>query len=283
MLNITSWLLGVMQHILDFESGSSGMFIGVARAAMTSVGVVLVIMFGLRAIKSVELGQAYPMGGYIHIGFQLGVCFAVVGSWVSPAPGLGQPLGTFIPNLGIRFAQMVGWSGAQDIAQNITSWSGMEAPGLFFSTTTLYWLLAQVVLLLATILLACVLVGPLAIVAVLIILGPLFIPMWPLPELTAHARGYLRCLITYSLVPVIAATCMRVIAQVILPSVAQMGTVVTSVEAAVPQVFMLLISLVATIFAMLSCVRVANHITSGSSGSGTGWMSAGFTAIRMLL
>ncbi len=283
MLNITSWLLGVMQHILAFESGSSGMFVGIARAAMTSVGVVLVIMFGLRAIKSVELGQSYPMGGYLHIGLQLAVCFSVVRSWVTPAYGLSQPLGTFIPNLGIHFAQIIGWSGAEDIARNITSWSGMEAPGLFFSTTTLYWLLAQVVLLLATIMLACVLVGPLAIVAVLIILGPLFIPMWPLPELTAHARGYLRCLITYSLVPVIAASCMRVIAQVILPSVGQLGTVATSVETAVPQVFMLLMSLVATIFAMLSCVRIANHVTSGSSGSGTGWMSAGFTAVRMLL
>ncbi len=283
MLNITSWLLGVMGNILSFESGSSSMFVGIAQSAMTSVGMLLVIMFGLRAGQSLELGQVYPMGGYLRIVLQLGLCFAVVRSWAIPAPGLGQPLGTFIPNLGIHFAQMIGWSGAQDIAQNITSWSGMEAPGLFFSSATLYWLLAQVILLLSTILLACVLVGPMAIVAVLIIIGPIFIPMWPLPELTAHARGYLRCLITYSLVPVIAAACMRVIAQVILPSVGQLGTVATSVEAAVPQVFMLLMSLVATIFAMLSCVGIANHVTSGSSGSGTGWMSAGFTAVRMLL
>ncbi len=283
MLNVTSWLLGVMQNILSFESGSGGLFVGVARAAMTSVGLVLVLMFGLRAGKSIELGEAFPVGGYLHIGFNMSVCYFVIGSWVIPVPGLGQPLGTFIPNLGIRFAQMIGWSGAQDIARNITSWSGMEFPGWTSGNACLYWLLAQVVLLLATILLACVLVGPLAIVAVLIIIGPIFIPMWPLPELTAHARGYLRCLITYSLVPVIAAACMRVIAQVILPSVGQLGTVATSVETAVPQVFMLLMSLVATIFAMLSCVRIANHVTSGSSGSGTGWMSAGFTAVRMLL
>lgn len=283
MLNLTSWILGVMANILSFETASSGLFVGVAQSAMTAVGLVLVMMFAAKASQSLEYGGTVPVGGFITIGLKLGLCLAVVGSWTFSAPGLGSPLGTFIPNLGIRFAQMIGWSGAQDIASNVASWSGMEMPGTGLSNGTVYWLLAQVILLAANLSLALVLIGPLSIVAGLILIGPLFVPMWIVPELTACARGYLRCLITYSLVPVIAAAAMRIIAQILLPSVGQLSGPVTSVETALPQIFMLCISLVATIWILVTCVKVANHITSGSSGAGTGWLGAGFAAVRAML
>lgn len=283
MLNLTSWLLGVMANILAFESSSSSVFIGVAQSAMTAVGLVLVMMFAARASQSLEHGGTVPVGGFITIGLKLGLCLAVVGAWNLPTPGLGAPLGTWIPNLGIHLAQLVGWDGAQEIAKNVASWSGMEIPGTGLSSGVIYWLLAQLVLFSATVALVLVLAGPLAIVAGLIVIGPLFVPMWIVPELTACSRGYLRCLITYSLVPVIASAAMRAIAQILLPSVGQLSGTVTSVEAALPQIFMLCLSLVATIWILVTCVKVANHITSGSSGTGTGWLGAGFAAVRAML
>src|SRR5712692_8660997 len=97
MLNLTSWLLGVMANILSFESASSGVFIGIAQSSMAAVGLVLVMMFSLRAAQSIEYGQAPQIGGYLTIGLKLGLCLAVVGAWSIPAPGLGSPIGTFIP------------------------------------------------------------------------------------------------------------------------------------------------------------------------------------------
>src|ERR1043165_1955020 len=121
MLNLTSWILHVMANILTFETSSSGVFVGIAQSAMTAVGLVLVMMFAVRAHQAVESGQPAYVGGYLTVGLKLGLCLAVLGAWNFPAPGLGSPIGTWIPNQGIHLAQVIGWVGAQDVAQNMVS------------------------------------------------------------------------------------------------------------------------------------------------------------------
>lgn len=283
MPNLTSWLLHVMANILTFETSSSGVFVGIAQSAMTAVALVLVLMFAVRCSQAVELGQSPQVGGYLHIGLKLGLCLGVLAAWNIPAPGLGSPIGTWIPNMGIKLAQLIGWDGAQGFATNLASWSGLEMPGAGFSVGVLMWILAQLILIITTVLMAIVLVGPFVIVGLLVIIGPIFVVMWPVPELTVYARGYVRCLVTYSLVPVIVAAAFRVITQIVMPSVGQLGGVVTSVEGALPQAFLLCLSLLATIWVMVTCVSVANHVTSGSSGAGLGWLTAGVAAAKSML
>src|ERR1019366_8629435 len=119
-----------------------------------------------------------------------------LGSWTVPAPGLGSPIGTWIPNQGLMLARIVTWSGAQQVGQSLSSWAGMEVPsGMFISIGTFYWIFSQIFLLFACLLLGVVLVGPALVVAAHVIIGPIFVVMWPVPELTAYARGYLRSLI----------------------------------------------------------------------------------------
>lgn len=283
MLNFTSWLMGIEASLLAFETGSSGIFVSIAASAVTGFAIVMVCMYGIRALQAIESGEGMPLTGFFVLMLKFGLCLFVILAWNVPAPGLGVPIGTWIPNEGLHLAQLIGWNGAQQVASSINSWAAMETPMSIFSLGWIWWLMAEIWLFLASVLLAIILVGPLLFVAVLVIIGPLFIPMWPVPELTSYARGYVRCLITYSLVPVIAAATLTVMAQIILPSLDQFASGAMSVETALPKAFLLCVSLAVSVWGLMEVISRANHIMSGSAGSGLGWFTAGLAMAKGML
>jgi hypothetical protein len=283
MLNLVPWLLGVMQNVLTFEVGTSNIFVGVAESAATALAILLILLFGLRAYQAVEQGQPPSVGGYFVIALKLGACLFAVTFWNVPAPGLGSPIGTWVPNFGLHLAQLLGWSGAQQVGQNIQSWAGMEIPNQWLSVGTFWWVLSQVFLFLASVALVLVLLGPLVILAAMIVIGPVFVMMWPIPEMTAYARGYVRSLITYSLVPVVAAAVLNVIANIVLPSLSQAATLAVSVEQGLTASFMLCLSLVVGLIAILGSIKVSSQIMSGSAGSGIGWLTGAAAAVKAAL
>lgn len=282
MFNFTNWILGIQSAILLLETGSAGILVGVAQSAVTAMGIVLICMFGLRAAQSIEHGQPAAVGGIVVIALKLGLCFAVLGAWTIPAPGLGAPIGTWIPNEGLKLARFITWDGAQTVATSLASWGGMESPGgAFISIGTIYWICAQVFLLVASLMLAVVIVGPQVIVTGMIIIGPIFVPMWPIPELTAYARGYVRALVTYSLVPPLAAIVLLVIGSLLSKLNTGFG-IATSVEDYLPRVLGLCVVLFISLWAMVKVVKTASEIMTGSAGSGLGWIAGGAAAVKTL-
>ena len=278
MFDFTPWLLGIESELLTFMTSTGGVLIGTARAAVASLALATIIILFLRAHS--EANQP-PLGGVFSLLWKFGLCLMILGAWNVPAPGLGSPIGTWIPNQGLNLARLIGWEGAQDCMKHIASWSGIEAPSSVFSIAAVYWLMTLGLLLFAALVLAVILIGPLMMVAVLVVVGPIFVPMWPVPELNGYARGYLRCLITYSLVPVVAAATLRVCANIVIPS--SSAVLSLSAEDALPKAFMLCVGLAVGLVAMVFCIKISNHIMSGSAGHGSGWFVAGISALRRLL
>jgi hypothetical protein len=278
MLNFTAWMIGIEGYLLNFVAGNSGLFLGIAQSAVTGFAIVLLCMYGMKALQAVESGEGMRLMGLFTLFLKLGLVLFVIIYWVIPAPGLGVPIGTYIPNKGLYFAQLIGWNGAQTAATNMMSYAGMEVP-VFLSGAWLWWLIAQIFLFLDSVFLFLVLIGPLMFEAVLVCVGPIFVVMWPIPELTGIARGYFRCLITYSIVPIIAAELLNITAQILLPSLNGLESAAIPIEQALPRLVGLCVMYALSVVAMVYVTKLASHVASGSAGAGNEWLAAGVAAL----
>ena len=279
MFNFAGWILSVQHAILNLETTYSSVLLGVSQSAALGMLMVLLISVALRSSKSGEP----PAAPFLMVVMRTGLVLAVLSAWTVTPAGLAYPIGTWIPNEGLFLARLISWDGAQNVSMSLSSWGGMEVPGgAFISVGTIYWLFAQVFLLLASLALGIVIVGPQVIVTALIVIGPIFVVMWPLPELTAYARGYVRCLITYSLVPPLAAVVLLGIGYILKLLNTGFG-VATSVENYLPHVFGLCLSMCLGLWAMVRVVKFSSEIMTGSASGGIGWIAGAATAVKAFL
>ncbi len=117
--------------------------------------------------------------------------------------------------------------------------------------------------------------------AILIILGPIFIPFLVFDPLSFLFWGWFRAMITYSLYAVIAGAVLRVFSAVGIAFITSMGTADLNVNSFM-EVGMWMLAVVpffvAGILASLKCGELASMLVTGGGAGGSGLMSMATTA-----
>jgi len=191
------------QHAALFETMGIHMFRGFA--------VILIAWFGIKSALASASGGHAPGFHFDHFAgllITIAFGFGMITFYSQPIPGFGVSFYHLIVDQGLALANQLNHSLVQEIWDRLSNlYWGMETPGLTLALNLLEILRYAIVIL-------CILAAQAAMFAVIafgyvataiaVMLGPIFIPFFIVPQMEWLFWGWLKALVQYAFYPVVA-------------------------------------------------------------------------------
>ena len=189
------------RHAALFESVGANMFRGFA--------IILIVWFGVKtALSSASGGPGFSLSQFASLLMTIAFGFGMITFYSRPIPGFGVSFYHLIVDQGLDLANRLNHSLVNEVWTRINSlYFGMETPGLSIAINALEIIRYTVTILCLVASMAAVFTviafGYVA-AAIAVLLGPLFIPFFIVPQMEWLFWGWLKCLIQYAFYPVVA-------------------------------------------------------------------------------
>lgn len=207
--------------------------------------------------------------------------FGMINYYNRPLPGIGTSFHNLITDESQFLAAKITQNQLQTVIDGVSDFeSRLDSPGFGdFLGTAIYVIIIILLAAAQAVTIVVVAFGFIA-TAVCVLVGPIFIPFFIVPEMEWLFWGWFKAFIQYAFYQVIAAAVVYIIANLLigtlkLPPAGTLSTV--QLMAWFP---VLLITFLASIYALLKIPVLTNHIFSGASGGSSGAI-LGFIAGRL--
>src|SRR5579872_1563722 len=229
---------------------------------------ILVVWYGIKAaLATGENRGGFHFSNFVSLILMISFGSAMVNYYDTPIPGFGRDFHHLITDEAAYLSNQIGQANAQRIADD-TNYvlSNLEAPGITQPIATflyaLLWLGAVVTEALALIIVAFGIVAT----ALCILLGPVFIPFFIVPQLDWLFWGWLKAFIQYSFYQVVAAGVLYIVSQFTYGIIHAQITGLISATDLLRIAPVLLVTYIAAIYAIVKVPTLTSHIFSGTSG-----------------
>src|ERR1700687_1108397 len=207
----------VLQAVDALVQQNLGIFDGMGQNLFRAFATILVVWYGIKAaLAAGEHRGGFHFANFVTLILMISFGFAMVNYYDAPIPGFGRDFHHLITDEAATLSNQIGQANAQRIADDTTYvLSNLEAAGITQPIATflyaLLWLGAVVTEALALIVVAFGVVAT----AVCILLGPVFIPFFIVPQLDWLFWGWLKCFIQYAFYQVVAAAVIYIIGNIL--------------------------------------------------------------------
>jgi hypothetical protein len=255
--------------ITDMLTANLGLFVGLGQNLFRALATIMLAWFGIKtALGAGELYAGMHFSRFASLVLTISFGFAMVNYYASPIPGIGMDFHHLITDQAQFLSNAISTNMIDTITNKISAFEGtIEPPGvtLQFWAYFDYWTIILLLSLAQAIAMVVAAFGIIA-TAVCVLLGPVFIPFFIVPQLDWLFWGWLRCFIQYAFYQVVAAAVIFIIANILtgFMNLYDGRPIPVSQQAALlPAVF---IVIVASVYALLKVPMLTSHIFSGSSG-----------------
>src|SRR5438445_3458495 len=203
MNDFFSFLTQLMtQHAAIIATMGSHMFRGFA--------VILIAWFGAQSALSAAGGghaSLVHFDRFASLLITIAFGFGMITYYSRPLPGFGVSFYHLIVDQGLYLANQLDYSITSEVLQRITGlYWGMETPGLTITLNVLEivrYVLTVIALVLAQASIFAVIAFGYVAASIAVLLGPIFIPFFIVPDMEWLFWGWLRSLIQYAFYPVV--------------------------------------------------------------------------------
>src|ERR1700681_3985100 len=245
-----------------------GIFDGMGQNLFRAFATILVVWYGVKAALSAgEHRGALHFANFVTLILMISFGFAMASYYDAPIPGFGRDFHHLMTDEAANLSNRIGQANAQRIADD-TQYvlSNLEAPAITQPIATflysLLWLAAVGTEGLALIVVAFGIIAT----AVCILLGPVFIPFFIVPQLDWLFWGWLKAFIQYSFYQVVAAGVLYIVSQFTYRIIHAQITGLMSATDLIRISPVLLVTYIAAIYAIIKVPMLTSHIFSGTSG-----------------
>ncbi len=245
----------------------SGMFLSMGQNMFRSFAVIMIVWFGVRtAVSGAEHGGGFRFSSFVSLVMAIAFGFAMINCYDSPIPGFGRSFKSLVIDQAVFLSNRLEAASLGEIQQRLVAlYSTMEAPSLLDGVQILRYFISMVAIILAQVaVLAVVSYGYIA-MAVIVLVGPVFIPFFIVPKLEWLFWGWLRAFLQYAFYQVIAHAFVFVFGQLVIHFLDAHPPPFDSVKVAwlfVPLVFLLL----SFVYGVLKIPSLVSGIFTGRSG-----------------
>lgn len=259
---------GLMTSKLD-------LFVEMGQNLFRGFATILIAWFGVQsALSSAEGGGGFNFTRFTRLLLLIAFCFAMVRYYSAPIPGFGLSFPDLVMQEASSLSNSIGMDQARLLETKVTEIEqGLEQPSSvnFHETLTfvvLYLILATV----QAVVLMIIGFGLIA-QAVLLLVGPIFIPFFIVPKMDWLFWGWLKSFLQYSFYQVIASAFVYIFGKLLLAffAVDTGGMTVAQWMTAFPAI---VIFLLISIYGLLKIPALTNHLFSGAAGADSGLAAA---------
>jgi TrbL/VirB6 plasmid conjugal transfer protein len=192
--------------ILALLTRDGDLFLTLGTNLFRGLAVILVAWFGIRvALTSAEGGPALPLGSFTSLLLTIAFGFAMITYYRAPIPGLGVSFTQLLTDQPIFLARQLEVTQVQQLSDRLNQlYLSMEQPLLFNVPALVGYFLVSLAVTAARVVLLAVIGFGLVATGVAVLVGPVFIPFFVVPQLDWLFWGWLKSVVQYAFYQVIA-------------------------------------------------------------------------------
>jgi hypothetical protein len=278
----TDFLQFIYQAINNMLTQNLGFFDAMGQNLFRMFATILVAWFGIKMALAAASGHhVLHFEKLASLILTISFGFGMINYYNRPLPGIGTSFHNLITDESQFLAAKITQNQLQTVIDGVSDFEArLDSPMWGDFLGTLAYVLIIILLAAAQAVTIVVVAFGFIATAVCVLVGPIFIPFFIVPEMEWLFWGWFKAFIQYAFYQVIAAAVVYIIANLLvgvlrLPPPGTLSTV--QLLAWFP---VLLITFLAAIYALLKVPVLTNHIFSGASGGSSGAILA-FLAARM--
>ena len=268
-------LTSIEDGIRALMTSKLDLFVGMGLNLFRGFATILIVWFGVQsALSSAEGGEGFNFTRFTRLLLVIAFCFAMVKYYSSPIPGIGQSFPDLVMQEASSLSNNIGMEQGRLVETKVTEVEqGMEQPSSFSFHETLTFVVLYVIL--ATIQAVVLMIIGFGLIAqaVLLLVGPIFIPFFIVPKMDWLFWGWFKAFLQYSFYQVIASAFVYIFAKLLLAFFA-VDTGGMSVDQWMTAFPAMLIFLLIAIYGLLKIPTLTNHLFSGAAGADSGQAAA---------
>lgn len=257
----------VVQSILELLTMHSDMFVAMGNRLFRGFAIILIAWFGIKvALSSTQSHHAFHFGNFASLLMTIAFGLAMITYYDQPIPGFGRSFKNLIMDQATFLAVRIEAATVQEIQERLTQvYLTMETPSLLRGVYIVQYFLILLAIILAQMAVFAVIAFGYVAMAVIVLVGPIFIPFFIVPRMEWMFWGWLRAFLQYSFYQVIANAFVFVFGQLLIHFFDLNPPPFDSATVAIlfVQLVFLLLSFV---YGVLRIPSLVNSIFSGRSG-----------------
>jgi len=268
-------LTSIEDGIRALMTSKLDLFVGMGLNLFRGFATIIIAWFGVQsALSSAEGGEGFNFARFSRLLLVIAFCFAMVKYYRDRIPGFGENFPDLVMQEASSLSNGIGMDEARLIETKVTEVEqGLEQPSSFNFHETLTFVVLYVIL--ATIQAVVLMIIGFGLIAqaVLLLVGPIFIPFLIVPKMDWLFWGWFKAFLQYSFYQVIASAFVYIFAKLLLAffAVDTGGMTVDQWMTAFPA---MLIFLLIAIYGLLKIPTLTNHLFSGAAGADSGLAAA---------
>jgi len=268
-------LTSIEDGIRALMTSKLDLFVGMGLNLFRGFATILIVWFGVQsALSSAEGGEGFNFTRFTRLLLVIAFCFAMVKYYSSPIPGIGQSFPDLVMQEAYSISNSIGMEQGRLVETKVTEVEqGMEQPSSFSFHETLTFVVLYVILATIQAVILMIIGFGLIAQAVLLLVGPVFIPFFIVPKMDWLFWGWFKAFLQYSFYQVIASAFVYIFAKLLLAFFA-VDTGGMSVDQWMTAFPAMLIFLLIAIYGLLKIPTLTNHLFSGAAGADSGLAAA---------
>jgi hypothetical protein len=192
--------------VLDLLTRDGDLFLRLGTNLFRGLAIILIAWFGIRtALASSEGGPGLPLSPFVSLILTIAIGFTMITYYRAPIPGIGLSFTQLLTDQPIFLARQLEVTQVQRLSDRLNQlYLALEQPSLLNASALVgYFLVALAVTAARVVLLAVIAFGLVA-TGVAVLVGPVFIPFFLVPQLEWVFWGWFKSLLQYAFYQVIA-------------------------------------------------------------------------------
>jgi type IV secretory pathway VirB6-like protein len=265
---VTDYLQFIFQAIGNLLTENLGFFDTMGQNLFRTFATILVVWYGVKSALAAAGGKhPFQFDNFASLLLTVSFGFAMVNYYSAPIPGIGMSFHNLVTNESQFLANKINQTELQTVIEHVNDFEArMDAPGVTDLLGTLFYAVVIILLAAAQAVAIVVIAYGFIATAVCVLLGPVFIPFFIVPKLEWLFWGWLRCFVQYAFYQVIAAAMVFIIGNLILGILGLQPAGAISTVQLIEEFPVLLITFVASIYALSNVPALTNDIFSGTAG-----------------
>ncbi len=169
---------------------------------------ILIVWFGVKsALSSADGGPGFQLDRFASLVITIAFGYAMIVYYANPIPGFGTSFYRLITDQGANLAKQIDVATLQEVKQRLDSmYISLESPTMLIASVfeILHFVILVLAILVAEVAAYAIIAFGYIAAAIVVLVGPIFIPFFIVPQMEWLFWGWLKALLQYSFYPVIA-------------------------------------------------------------------------------